>query len=53
MDHQPPADALVTPDSRSGGRKTWHKPEITLLPVELTQTQSSTGNDGNGTFTSS
>ncbi len=53
MDHLPPAEAPVTPDGRPDGRKPWHKPEVTLLPVELTQTQGSTGNDGNGATTHS
>jgi len=34
-------------------REPWHKPEIKVLPVEQTYTASSTGNDGNGTFTAS
>ncbi len=52
MDHQPPAEAQMPLDHRPDGRKSWHKPEVTLLPVEQTLTGGNTGNDGAGPTTS-
>ncbi|MGC6329675.1 hypothetical protein [Rhizorhabdus sp. FW153] len=50
MDH---TSETENPMNEAKVREPWNKPEIKVLPVEQTHTASSTGNDGNGTFTQS
>ncbi len=52
MDHQPPPKPRC-PSITAGRRKSWHKPEVTLLPVEQTLTERQYRNDGSGPITGS
>lgn len=49
MDYQQYSEA----SAETAPRKLWKTPVVTLLPVENTAVNASTGNDGNGPFTGS